>query len=122
MGMASGAQPLPYGHSAEAAVDIAGLALLEDHLQQLRAEEGIEGVANDEDDEAGWDNWDVESDSSTDSSEDGWINVTDDDDDLDVSDSDDDDNIPLKNEGRRAEGTSDDADARVSTLATTKVS
>ncbi|KAJ7074422.1 SDA1-domain-containing protein [Mycena amicta] len=106
MGMASGSQPLPFGHSADAAVDIEGLALLEDHLQQLRNENG---EVDEEDEEAAWNGWDVDSDSSESESE-GWMDVEDNDDDLHISDSEDDDK-PIE----------PPAAARVSTLATTKI-
>lgn len=70
---------------------------------------------DDEGDEAAWQGWDVESDSSGDSSgSEDWINVDDDNDsDLEVSDSDD--------EGQEKKPpVADDAPARQSTLATTK--
>ncbi|KAF7295200.1 Protein SDA1 [Mycena indigotica] len=111
MGIASGSQPLPFGHSADAAVDIEGLALLEDHLQQLRDEENGD-VDAEEDDEAAWNGWDVDSDSS-DSESEGWINVEDDDQDLHISDSEDEDN--------KSTAAPPDGPARVSTLATTKI-
>ncbi|KAJ3515969.1 hypothetical protein NLJ89_g1425 [Agrocybe chaxingu] len=87
LGLATGSAPLPYGHSAKAAVDIEGLSLLEDHLQKLREEEGING----EDNESMWRGWDVDSNDSTDSSdEDEWMNVgSDTDNDLVIDDSDD---------------------------------
>lgn len=87
----------------------------------------------DEDDQAGWDNWDVESDSSDESS-DGWQDVgSDGGDDLEVSDSDDDDDTKSKKNKGKGKATDDGGDgekeedapapdpARVSTLATTKV-
>ncbi|KAJ7582468.1 SDA1-domain-containing protein [Mycena floridula] len=113
MGLTTGVQPLPFGHTADAAVDIAGLALLEDHLKKLREEDGV--MEEEEDDEAGWNNWEVESDDSSDkSSEDGWINV-DEDEDLNISDSDD--------EEDQKEQVKDESDPalRISTLATTKI-
>ncbi|KAF7304623.1 Protein SDA1 [Mycena kentingensis (nom. inval.)] len=110
MGIASGSLPLPFGHSADAAVDIEGLALLEDHLQQLRDEESGELG---EDDDAAWNGWDVDSSDSESESE-GWINVEDDDQDLHISDSEDED----KPSGKPSEPS---AEARVSTLATTKI-
>lgn len=137
MGLASGTQPLPFGHSAEAAIDIEGLAvrfiylvyytasilirfqLLEDHLQRLRDEDGI--IMNEDDeDEAAWQGWDVESDSSDGSESEGWIDVEDNDDTLNISDSED--------EGDKlatgAQNADDDptSSTRISTLATTKVS
>ncbi|KAF7322718.1 Protein SDA1 [Mycena chlorophos] len=108
MGMANGSAPaLPFGHGADAAVDIEGLALLEDHLQQLRDEENGGGDGMQEDDDAAWNGWDSDS-SSSDSASEGWIDVEDDDQDLHISDSDDDQERPP-------------ADSRVSTLATTKI-
>lgn len=132
MGLAGGSAPLPYGHSADAAVDIEGLSvrggivgylsfpeqivqLLEDHLKILREEEGVE--LDDEDDEAMWNGWDVESDEDSESDEEDWINVdSDDDEDLVVSDSDDE-------KEKLAEPTPGNTEAsnRVSALATTKV-
>ncbi|KAG9220635.1 hypothetical protein CCMSSC00406_0003734 [Pleurotus cornucopiae] len=115
IGMAAGShQPLPFGHSADAAVDIAGLALLEDHLKQLREEDGVEDK---EDDETAWDNWDVESDSSDSESEsEGWVDVqSEGGSDIEVSDSEDE-----KDPEAKAEKEVDPAD-RISTLATTKI-
>ncbi|KAF9070325.1 SDA1-domain-containing protein [Rhodocollybia butyracea] len=86
----SAARNLPFGHSAGAAVDIEGLLLLESHFKQLReAEEG--SAESDQEDDAGWEGWDVESDSESDSdSEDGWQNVSSDSDgDIEISDSED---------------------------------
>ncbi|THH31358.1 hypothetical protein EUX98_g2829 [Antrodiella citrinella] len=135
MGMTTGARP--FGHSSDAAVDIEGLVLLEDHLQRLRDEEGAEAGDADKDDEAAWENWDVESDSSDESS-DGWQDVpSDGDSDLEVSDSEDEDD--KKSKKKKGEGedvdkmdvdeeaTKQDEDeapvdpARVSILATTKI-
>ncbi|KAJ7197289.1 SDA1-domain-containing protein [Mycena pura] len=113
MGMASGTQPLAFGHSADAAVDIEGLALLEDHLQKLRDDEN---VVMEEDDEAAWEGWDVDSASSESESED-WIDVEDNNKDLYISDSEDED----KPEERPPDEPSADASTRISTLATTKI-
>ncbi|KAF9002001.1 protein required for actin cytoskeleton organization and cell cycle progression [Cyathus striatus] len=115
MGIASGKQPLPYGHNPEAAVDIEGLSLLEDHLQKLRKEGNTD---NSEDDETAWNGWDVESDSSEDDSdsEEEWINVDEDDDDLVVSDSED------EKEGQNSAMSGEDSGpSRISTLVTTKI-
>ncbi|KII88862.1 hypothetical protein PLICRDRAFT_40507 [Plicaturopsis crispa FD-325 SS-3] len=124
MGITKGNQPLPFGHSANAAVDIEGLSLLEDHLKKLR-EEDSNMKSDDEDDEAAWNGWDVESGSSDDSSEDeDWIDVdSDGEDHLDISDSEDEQDGKEKGKERAAEGdgaTVDDAE-RTSTLATTKI-
>lgn len=90
---------------------------MEDHLKQLREEDGLE----DEDDEAGWDNWDVESDSSEDSDESGgWIDVDDNKEDLDISDSEDEKNVVSKDKEPDKEDDPDPS-TRVSSLATTKV-
>ncbi|KAJ7702460.1 protein required for actin cytoskeleton organization and cell cycle progression [Mycena rosella] len=116
MGMASGTQPLAFGHSADAAVDIQGLALLEDHLQKLRDEEN---VVMGEDDEAAWEGWDVDSDS--DSESEGWIDVDDkDNDDLHISDSEDEDK-PKDPPPDGEMDTAEDPATRISTLATTKI-
>ncbi|KAJ7349373.1 SDA1-domain-containing protein [Mycena albidolilacea] len=118
MGMASGTQPLAFGHSADAAVDIEGLALLEDHLQKLRDEDN---VVMDEDDEAAWDGWDVDSDSS-DSDSDGWQDVPDDNEDLHISDSEDEDKPKAKEPPPDADAEPEvDPATRISTLATTKI-
>ncbi|KAL0947247.1 hypothetical protein HGRIS_013368 [Hohenbuehelia grisea] len=119
MSLAANTQPKPFGHSAEAAIDIEGLTLLEDHLKALRAEDGVDLDAEGEDDEAAWEGWDVESDSSSDSEAEDWINVDDDDDDLNISDSEDE---KEKKEPDDAEKTEEpDAATRLSTLATTKI-
>lgn len=138
MGIAKGTQPLPFGHSAEAAVDIEGLVLLEDHLRKLREEDGVASDAEEEeDDEGAWEGWDVEEDSS-DESEDGWVNVESDSEDLEISDSEDEDGTSKKKEKSKAkkkkgeESGDEDEDLdkdedkepeaqRVSTLATTKI-
>ncbi|KAJ7490049.1 SDA1-domain-containing protein [Mycena galericulata] len=117
MGMASGTQPLAFGHSADAAVDIEGLALLEDHLQKLRDEEN---VVLEDDDEAAWEGWDVDSDSS-DSESEGWIDVDDDDGDLHISDSEDEDKDKPKKPPSDTDADMVDPAARISTLATTKI-
>ncbi|KAI0637296.1 actin cytoskeleton organization and cell cycle progression protein [Trametes polyzona] len=135
MGMAKGSQPLPFGHSAQAAVDIEGLVLLEDHLKKLREEDGAASGAEDEDDEAAWEGWDVESDS--DESSDGWISVaSDSDNDLEISDSEDEDDKRKKKKGKGKAAEEEDSDEekeaekeetaaeaaqRISSLATTKI-
>ncbi|KAL1947505.1 hypothetical protein VTO73DRAFT_13229 [Trametes versicolor] len=140
MGIAGGSQPLPFGHSLQAAVDIEGLVMLEDHLKKLREEDGIVSGDEDEDETAAWEGWDVESDS--DESSDGWISVeSDGDDDLDISDSEDEgDNKRKKKkkgkgkaedemeeddgdgeEASKDEAPEEDAVQRISSLATTKI-
>ncbi|KAI0713306.1 actin cytoskeleton organization and cell cycle progression protein [Earliella scabrosa] len=137
MGIAKGSQPLPFGHSAEAAVDIEGLVLLEDHLKKLREEDGAASGDDNEDDEAAWEGWDVETDSSEESS-DGWISVdSDSDSDLEISDSEDEGDRKAKRkgkgkskdaeeesdneEGEEKQETAEEAVKRISTLATTKI-
>ncbi len=113
--------------------------LLEDHLKKLREEDGVASGVEDEDDEAAWEGWDVESDSDEESS-DGWQEVdSDSDGDLEISDSEDEDGKPSKkSKGKgKAKAKDDDDDMeveeskeqenpeeaanRISTLATTKV-
>ncbi|KAG9012271.1 Severe Depolymerization of Actin [Tulasnella sp. JGI-2019a] len=102
-----------YGQSEKPAITVEGLQLLEDHFEQLRTEMGSSVVGNggmvggdeeDEDDEdAGWEGWDVESDSSEDGA--GWISVSsDEDEDLVISDSDDDEDTKAKNKAKSAKG------------------
>ncbi|KAI0371821.1 actin cytoskeleton organization and cell cycle progression protein [Pilatotrama ljubarskyi] len=139
MGMAKGSQPLPFGHSAQAAVDIEGLVLLEDHLKKLREEDGVASGDEEEDDATAWEGWDVESDS--DESSDGWISVdSDSDHDLEISDSEDEDDKRKKRKGKAKATEEDDEDGnqepdkdgstqeaaqeaaqRISSLATTKI-
>lgn len=116
MGVGSGRQPLPYGHSLDAAVDIEGLALLEDHLKKLREEEA--GEVDGADDEAAWDGWDIETDSESDSQSEGWMDVDSDDGDLQLSDSEDEEAV--KNESSAEQQGREDTE-RTSTLATTKI-
>lgn len=79
-----------------------------------------------EDDEAGWENWDVETDSSESDSE-RWIDVSSDGDDLEVSDSEDEketSSAPARDKTKDVSEADKDTQAqdnRVSTLATTKV-
>ncbi|KAF9228628.1 protein required for actin cytoskeleton organization and cell cycle progression [Gyrodon lividus] len=123
IGMSTGRQPLPFGHSADAAVDIEGLSLLEDHLKKLREEETGE---IDEDDEAGWQEWDAETDTSESDSE-GWIDVGSDGEDLEVSDSEDEKTGTAAKSGEKDTGLDAERkdtqaeDSRISTLATTKI-
>ncbi|KAF8906010.1 protein required for actin cytoskeleton organization and cell cycle progression [Gymnopilus junonius] len=115
MGLVSGSAPLPYGHSVEAAVDIEGLELLEDHLKQIREEDGAGEDGSDDD--AMWEGWDVESDSDSDEEE--WINVDDNDgEDLVISDSDDD--SPVKKDSSITQPESS-SPPRISSLATSKI-
>ncbi|KAF8236467.1 protein required for actin cytoskeleton organization and cell cycle progression [Tricholoma matsutake] len=104
--LASGAQALPFGHRMEAAVDIEGLSLLEDHLQKVGAE-GAAGTTGD--DESAWHGWDVDSDSSDGSESGTWMDVDDDTECLSISDVED------------GPGHVEDPPIRTSTLATTKI-
>jgi len=80
---------------------------------------------NEEDDEAAWEGWEVDSDSSNSYPEsDGWINVESDGDDLKITDSEDE--SPKKGRGeKKAEDNEEKSTAaeitRISTLATTKI-
>jgi len=116
MGMANGRKPLPFGHSAEAAVDIEDLTLLEDHLAKLQEENPGD---NGEDDEAAWKDWDIETDSDS-SDSDEWINAdSDGPDHLSISDSEDE-----KDENTTSEPAAQgepETSKRVSSLATTKI-
>ncbi|KAJ2916019.1 hypothetical protein MD484_g4411, partial [Candolleomyces efflorescens] len=110
MSVSGGAQPLPYGHGPEAAVDIEGLSLLEDHFKVL--ENGKE--EDDSDNEDDWKGWEVESDSSSDSESEGWIEVSDDENEnLVISDSED--------EGEDKPMAEAQVEKKISTLATTKI-
>ncbi|KAJ3565096.1 hypothetical protein NP233_g7864 [Leucocoprinus birnbaumii] len=114
MDMSGGVQPLPFGHTAEAAVDIEGLALLEDHLSKLREEDGVD-LGDEDDDDAAWEGWDEDSSDSSSESE-GWVDVDDDNDDLVISDSEDEDEKEKKqDEDAAMEST------KISQLATTKI-
>lgn len=75
---------------------------------------------SEEDEKKAWENWEVESDSSSDDdSEEGWMNVdSDGDDEFDVSDSDDEKKPPKPAEDA---ATPKEEPKRISTLATTKV-
>ncbi|EPQ58529.1 SDA1-domain-containing protein [Gloeophyllum trabeum ATCC 11539] len=126
----SGAQPLPYGHSSKPAEDIEDLVLLEDHLRALRREEGVEsGDEGEEVDEDDWKGWDVEEDSSEDSSDgEGWIDVdSDGDENIEVSDSEDEqEKKAAKEDAKPSQGDAptpapEAGPSRVSSLATTKI-
>jgi protein SDA1 len=96
--------------------------LLEDHFQKLR-----EDHTGEEGDEDAWEGWDVESDSSSESGSEGWMDVdSDGEDNLEISDSEDEDRNTSK---RRRENPDEHQhkvqeasdENRVSVLATTKV-
>ncbi|KIO21269.1 hypothetical protein M407DRAFT_10468 [Tulasnella calospora MUT 4182] len=129
--MANGSQPLSFGQEQKAAVTVEGLELLEEHFAQLRAEEGDDAAGlMDDDDDAAWEGWEVESDSSSESE--GWHDVSSDEGDIVISDSDDD---RPKSKGKKAQPTGEDEDLKpedvaipaatevslVSNLATTKI-
>ncbi|EIW72081.1 hypothetical protein TREMEDRAFT_26437 [Tremella mesenterica DSM 1558] len=81
-----------YGHT-DVPQGIEGIELLEEHLAAKQKEVNPDQSASDveldldKEDETGWENWDVESDSGSESS--GWQDVASDEDDLEISDSDD---------------------------------
>jgi protein SDA1 len=86
-------QALEYGHVKEAN-GIEGLELLDEHFAAMR-KEANGGISDDsgaefpeEDDEAGWENWDMESEASDGSS--GWEEVSEGGDEIELSDSEDD--------------------------------
>lgn len=97
--------------------------LLEEHLEQLRTE-GKDGT---EDEDAGWEGWDAQSDSSESSST-SWIDVESDNEDIYVSDSDNDGPANKKEINRPDDGATPSSDKSqpmeqlpASNLATTKV-
>jgi protein SDA1 len=96
--------------------------LLEDHLKKLREEEGS-GVGDASDEEAAWEGWELDPDSSDVETEDeGWIDVDSDGGDLNISSEDEAD---AKANGKTGPSPlqveSTESVNRVSTLATTKV-
>ncbi|KAI0688738.1 actin cytoskeleton organization and cell cycle progression protein [Cytidiella melzeri] len=126
IGIAVGKKPLPFGHSSEAAIDIEGLLLLEDHIKKLREEDGVPS-GDEEDEQAAWDGWDVESDSSEESSN-GWLDVeSDGGDGLEISDSEDEHETVERGHKDDVEVVMEctevgqDGPSRVSSLATTKI-
>ncbi|CEL59224.1 Protein sda1 OS=Schizosaccharomyces pombe (strain 972 / ATCC 24843) GN=sda1 PE=3 SV=2 [Rhizoctonia solani AG-1 IB] len=134
MGMKAGSGPLPFGHAPDAARGIEGLELLEDHLENKTAGNSDAGSEAGSGDDNGWDGWDVESDSDASSSaSEGWIDVESDSEELEISDSDDEDDKKKKKKGKQKESDEESdeelgpdseqkpEEARVSTLATTKI-
>ncbi|KIW05055.1 uncharacterized protein PV09_04210 [Verruconis gallopava] len=113
---------------------IQGIELLEawkeEERKKKRAEQGL-GSDDDlddeikEDEEAGWENWEAESDDSESSG--GWINVESDGEDIYISDSDDDNDHPKKkakteNEDQSASKTTTEvAEKKSSNYATTRI-
>ena len=97
--------------------------LLEDHLQRLRDDNDTMSAGDPDD--AAWHGWEVESNSSSESSEsEGWIDVVSDEaEEFDVSDSDCEQPGTVKEKELKTGEPCDTAEpaGRVSTLATTKV-
>jgi protein SDA1 len=95
--------------------------LLEDHLHQLREEEHVT-LSDVGDDNAAWQGWDLETDSSESSGDEGWMDVSSDDEqEFGISGSED-ENSKLTGKGEGEKGKQGRGVAnRVSTLATTKV-
>ncbi|WVN86443.1 uncharacterized protein L203_101607 [Cryptococcus depauperatus CBS 7841] len=101
-----GNQVRAYGHTQEAAEGIEGIELLEEHFAQLR-KEANGGVSDDsgveldlDEDVAGWEDWERESDSDeSDSSE--WQSVNSDDEELVISDSDEEDDRKREKKEKR---------------------
>lgn len=89
---------------------IEGLELLE----KWKEEQGINSENEAEDEEAGWNNWDAESDDSDDGE--GWINVESDGEDIDISDSED-EREKKKAKAKAASGSADGEDASKATEA-----
>ncbi|BEJ11736.1 hypothetical protein CspHIS471_0201960 [Cutaneotrichosporon sp. HIS471] len=115
MGLIDG-QVAAYGYSKIAAEGIEGLELLDEHFAAMRKEAngGVsdDEAAFDEDEEGGWDNFDVESDSDSDS-EGGWMDVVSDgDDDIVMSDSDDDEPKAKKRKTKAKDEAEEDDDAK----------
>ena len=106
--------------------NIDGIELLEawkeEERRKKRAEQGLpsddEGEDNiEEDEEAGWNNWDAESDDSDDSG--GWINVESDGEDIDISDSEDEGKQPAAKRAKTEESRASAAPTEASTTTTT---
>jgi protein SDA1 len=112
---------------------IQGIELLEAWKEEERKKKrAAEGLASDDEDaadevegdeEAGWKNWDAESDNSD--SSDGWINVESDGEDIDISDSDDDNeerpSKKAKMDDSASVAPSDITEKKISTYATTRI-
>lgn len=102
-----------FGRTKEVADGIDGLELLEEHFKSMR-KEANGGVSDDEEleidenDEAGWDNWDVESEDDSDSDE--WNDVSSDGEDFEISDSEDEDDKPKSKKARLSKKAEDDED------------
>ncbi|KAG8757666.1 Severe Depolymerization of Actin [Serendipita sp. 396] len=121
MGLSSGNQPLPFGQQRGAAMDIDGLNLLEEHLKQAKGD-GPDVDMSDTEDEKGWENWDVASGSSSDESEDEWINVdSDEQKEFNISDSEDEKEAKAPESNDRGDGVTEERVQSVSILATTKI-
>ncbi|KAG8836235.1 Severe Depolymerization of Actin [Serendipita sp. 399] len=121
MGISGGSQPLPFGQQRGATMDIDGLNLLEQHLKQARGS-GSDLDMSEGDEEKAWENWDVASESSSDESEDGWINVeSDGQEEFMVSDSDDEKGTVAPETTGGGTAAAKERVHLASTLATTKI-
>ncbi|SGY79834.1 BQ5605_C008g05232 [Microbotryum silenes-dioicae] len=88
-------QPLGFGQSREDATGIEGLDLLAQHLAEREAK------GEEVDEEAEWDDWELDEDDSDSSG--GWNDVSSDEEDIDISDSDDDEETMNVRKRRRIE-------------------
>ncbi|SCV70969.1 BQ2448_3731 [Microbotryum intermedium] len=88
-------QPLGFGQSRQEATGIEGLDLLAQHLAEREAK------GEEVDEEAEWDNWEVDEDDSDSSG--GWNDVSSDEEDIDISDDDDDEETMNARKRRRIE-------------------
>ncbi|SCZ98479.1 BZ3500_MvSof-1268-A1-R1_Chr7-1g09173 [Microbotryum saponariae] len=88
-------QPLGFGQSREDATGIEGLDLLAQHLAEREAK------GEEVDEEAEWDDWELDEDDSDSSG--GWNDVSSDEEDIDISDSDDDEETMNARKRRRIE-------------------
>ncbi|CAO1619913.1 unnamed protein product [Parajaminaea phylloscopi] len=99
LALQAGQGPRAYGVAEAGVQGIQGLELLEQHLEEEKAKRAEEGSDAEDEDEAAWKQWELESDSDGESDDSGgWINVDSDGDsdfDVDYSDSD--------NEGKTGE-------------------
>lgn len=101
--------------------------LLEEHLEQMRADAGNDAEPRDAEDD--WNGWEVESDDSDDSEAESWIDVQSEGSDLEISDSEDERSKPNPkkppgdDDGMSIDPATQPADlpTRIQTLATTKV-
>jgi protein SDA1 len=122
MGLIDG-QVAAYGYSKDAADGIEGLELLDEHFAAMRKEAngGVsdDEAAFDEDDEGGWDDFEVESDSDSDSDGGGWVDVVSDGEDIEMSDSDDDEPKAKKRKTKAADEAEEDDNDDAKSVAST---